>query len=78
MKKFHEAEIAHIEETLRSAGYELIVQYLHDHAARLTTALANDTSTWEDVLKYRGELQGIARFHPDQIRKNYPNQSEKP
>jgi inhibitor of KinA sporulation pathway (predicted exonuclease) len=74
-RSFTETEQALVEEVLLSDGYQLILEYVRAHAARLTSALARDL-TWDETLKARGELQGLSHFAPDQIRRHY--QSEKP
>jgi inhibitor of KinA sporulation pathway (predicted exonuclease) len=74
-RSFTEHEQALVEEVLLSDGYQLILDYVRAHAARLTNALASDLD-WDRTLKARGELQGLSHFAPDQIRRHY--QSEKP
>jgi hypothetical protein len=74
-RSFNQHEQALVEEVLNHDGYVLILEYVRAHAARLTNALASDID-WDRTLKARGELQGLAHFAPDQIRRHY--QSEKP
>jgi hypothetical protein len=74
-RSFDQHEQALVEEVLQSDGYALILEYVRANAARLTNALARDLD-WDETLKARGELHGLAHFAPDQIRRHY--QSEKP
>ena len=78
-RKWHESEVEMVEQMLRSSAYTFLMDtYLREHAARLTSALARDDTDWEQVQRIRGELQGLARFAPETIRKKYPPQSDKP
>lgn len=72
------ADVDHVEETLGSDGFALIFGYFQEREAQLIDALCRHSMSWEDTLRYRGELDGIRRILPARIRSNYPPKSEKP
>lgn len=73
-----DADVDHVEATLQSDGYALIFGLMQDAELRLIDALCKKSTTWEETLRLRGELDAVRRFAPARIRQNYPSKSEKP
>jgi hypothetical protein len=71
-----DADCDHIEETLQSDGFSLIFGFFQKREVEIIDALTRKSTTWEDTLRLRGELEGVRRIA--RIRSNYPSKSEKP
>lgn len=71
-------DVDHVEETLGSDGFALIFAFFQEREARIIEALTRGSTSWEDTLRLRGELEGVRRILPQRIRSNYPSKSEKP
>jgi len=76
--KFTPHESALVREILEHDGWKALVALQQYHAARLTTALTREQTSWDATNVLRGQLKGMALLMEPQIRNHMTSQSDNP
>lgn len=67
-----------VEATLGTDGWRIIQDLVEADRQRLYRKLAGPDTSWEDTIRYRGELQALDRWSETMIRDKLPRPSDTP
>lgn len=76
--KFTQHESALVREILEHDGWKALMELQRHNAARITNALAKESTDWDETNRLRGQLNGMALLMEPHIRNKMTSQSDNP